>query len=82
VLNLETKNPENGSPNREPIGKINRSVPNSASFNYNTLLIVGILDAQEAKSKPDKKKNDFKKSFLPSSSPSIFIETNIHLMFQ
>ena len=39
------------------MGKINRKLPNSASFISKVNLIEGILDAQEEKQNPDIKKN-------------------------
>ena len=46
---------DSGSPNREQTGRINKKLPNSASFISKVVLIVGIRAAQEEKEKPDKK---------------------------
>ena len=48
---------DSGSPNREQTGRINKKLPNSASFISKVVLIVGIRAAQEEKEKPDKKNN-------------------------
>jgi hypothetical protein len=39
------------------MGKINKKLPNSASFISKVSLIEGILDAQEEKQNPERKKN-------------------------
>lgn len=44
-----------GSPIREQTGRINKKLPNSASFISKVVLIVAIRAAQEEKEKPDKK---------------------------
>ena len=56
LLNLETSHPEMGRPIRELIGMVNNRLPNSASFSPKLVLIVGILEAQEEKPKPERKK--------------------------
>ena len=56
LLNLLTSQPEIGSPISELMGIAKRRFPNSASFRPKLVLIDGILDAQEAKQKPTKKK--------------------------
>ena len=62
LLNREIIQPENGNPNNELIGKTNSNVPNSASLNKYSVFIVGILDAQVEKLKPERKKNTPKKN--------------------
>lgn len=62
LSNLETSHPENGNPTRELTGMNRRIVPNSASLYPNAVLIVGIREAQDAKQKPDKKKNKLRKN--------------------
>ena len=47
---------ESGSPIREQTGRINKKLPNSASFISKAVFMVGIREAQEEKEKPDKKK--------------------------
>jgi hypothetical protein len=56
LSNLETSQPEIGRLIMEAIGMKIRIVPSSASLKPNDVLIVGILDAQEAKQKPESKK--------------------------
>ena len=62
LLNREIKKEEKGKPNKELMGKISNKLPNCASFKFNDAFIVGILDAQEANRKPERKKNTFKKA--------------------
>ena len=62
LLYLATSHPDMGSPMRDPIGIASRTVPNSASLKPNAFLIVGILDAQVAKLKPEMKKKRLKKN--------------------
>lgn len=62
LLNREIIHPENGNPNKELMGKTNNRVPNSASFKVYMVLIVGILDAQVEKLKPERKKKTPKKN--------------------
>lgn len=57
VSNLETSQPDKGNPIRELTGIVRRIVPSSASFRFKAALIVGILDAQLEKLKPERKKN-------------------------
>jgi len=61
LLKRDTSQPEIGSPINEPIGKANKMVPKAASLKSNVDLIVGILDAQVEKLRPDIKKNRLKK---------------------
>src|SRR4051812_405200 len=61
LLYLETSQPEIGSPIREPTGMASKIVPSSASLNPKNSLIVGILEAQVAKLKPEIKKNRLRK---------------------
>ena len=56
LSNLETSHPDIGSPIIEPTGIANRTLPKTASLKLKKSLIVGILEAQEAKHTPDKKK--------------------------
>jgi hypothetical protein len=56
LSNLVTSHPEKGSPIKELIGIVNRIVPNWASLKLKSDRIVGILDAQLAKLKPERKK--------------------------
>jgi hypothetical protein len=56
LLYLETSQPEIGSPSKEPMGMARRILPSSASLNSKAVFIVGILDAQVEKLKPDRKK--------------------------
>lgn len=56
LSNFDTSQPDNGSPIRELTGMVNRIEPNSASFSCSAALIVGILDAQLEKLKPERKK--------------------------
>ena len=56
LLNLETSQPEMGRPMRELMGMVSSRLPNSASFRPKLVLIVGILEAQEEKPKPERKK--------------------------
>jgi hypothetical protein len=56
LSNLETNHPEATVPNKALIGITNNIDPNWASFKLNRSLIVGILDAQDEKHNPDKKK--------------------------
>ena len=60
LLNLDIKKEENGNPNKELMGNINNKLPNCASFKFKDAFMVGILDAQEANKKPERKKNTFK----------------------
>ena len=62
LLNREIIQPENGNPNNELTGKTNSRVPNSASLNKYSAFIVGILDAQVEKLKPERKKKTPKKN--------------------
>lgn len=62
LLNREIIQPEKGNPNNELIGKTNNKVPNSASLNKYSVFIVGILDAQVEKLKPERKKKTPKKN--------------------
>lgn len=57
LSNLVTSHPEKGTPRRELMGIARRIVPNSASLKSKAALIVGILDAQLEKLKPERKKN-------------------------
>lgn len=59
---LETSQPEMGKPTNELTGILNSRVPSCASLKSKKVLIVGILDAQVEKLKPDKKKKIFRKS--------------------
>lgn len=56
LLNFATNHPEIGRPIKELIGMANKRFPSSASLKSKFDFIVGILDAQEAKQKPNKKK--------------------------
>ena len=56
LLNFATSHPEMGRPIKELIGMANKRFPSSASLKSKFDFIVGILDAQEAKQKPNKKK--------------------------
>lgn len=58
---LVTSHPEKGSPIKELMGIANRIVPSSASLKSKAVLIVGILDAQLEKLKPERKKNTLRK---------------------
>jgi hypothetical protein len=57
---LETRKPETGSPIIELMGIHKRMVPNSASLYPKKVLIVGILEAQVEKQKPERKKKTLK----------------------
>lgn len=57
LLNLVTSHPENGRPIKELTGIVNKILPNCASLKSKSDLIVGILDAQLEKLKPERKKN-------------------------
>jgi len=61
LLNRETSQPEIGNPSKEPMGKASKAEPSSASLKLKVLLIVGILEAQVAKVKPEIKKKRLKK---------------------
>src|SRR5688500_5738460 len=77
----ETSQPENGKPISELMGINNRMVPNSASLYPKFVLIVGILEAQEAKQNPDKKKNKLRKNrclFLSSMRFQLACEYHIY----
>jgi hypothetical protein len=56
LSNLETNHPEIGNPIKELIGIAKSIVPSCASFKSKNILMVGILEAQVAKQRPDKKK--------------------------
>lgn len=56
LLYLDTSQPENGSPIKELIGMTNNKLPSSASLKSKFDLIDGILEAQVAKPKPNRKK--------------------------
>jgi hypothetical protein len=56
LLNLETSQPEMGRPMRELMGMVSSRLPNSASFRPKLVLMVGILEAQDEKPKPERKK--------------------------
>jgi hypothetical protein len=56
LSNLDTNHPEMGRPTNELIGIASKRLPNSASLKLKTVLMVGILEAQVAKQKPDRKK--------------------------
>ena len=76
----DTSQPENGKPISELTGINNRMVPNSASLYPKFVLIVGILEAQDAKQKPDKKKNKLRKNrclFLTSMRLQLACEYHI-----
>ena len=60
LLNLETSQPEIGSPIIELTGMTSSRLPSSASLKLKLDLIDGILAAQEAKQNPSKKKNMLK----------------------
>lgn len=62
LLNLETSQPEMGSPMSELIGMASSKLPNSASLKSKFVLIEGIREAQEAKQKPSKKKKTLKET--------------------
>ena len=77
----ETSQPENGKPISELTGINNRMVPNSASLYPKFVLMVGILEAQDAKQKPDKKKNKLRKYrclFLTSMRSQLACEYHIY----
>jgi hypothetical protein len=57
---LDTKKPETGSPIIELMGIHRRIVPNSASLYSKKVLMVGILEAQVEKQKPERKKKTLK----------------------
>jgi hypothetical protein len=57
LSNLVTSHPEKGNPIKELMGIVNKIVPNWASLKSNSDLMVGILDAQLEKLKPERKKN-------------------------
>ncbi len=57
LSNLVTSHPEKGSPIKELMGIVNKIVPNCASLKSKSDLMVGILDAQLEKLKPERKKN-------------------------
>jgi hypothetical protein len=54
---LVTSQPDIGRPINELKGMASRMVPSCASFSAKFILMVGILEAQVEKQKPDKKKN-------------------------
>ena len=56
LSNLETNQPELIVPNNAQKGITNNIVPNCASFKLKVSLIVGILEAQDEKQSPDRKK--------------------------
>jgi hypothetical protein len=56
LLNLDTSQPDMGSPTSELIGITRSKFPNSASLKSKLVLMDGIRDAQEAKPKPSRKK--------------------------
>ena len=60
LLNLETSQPEIGSPIIELIGMASSKLPNSASLKSKFVLIDGIREAHEAKQNPIKKKKILK----------------------
>ena len=60
LLNLATSQPEIGNPMRELMGMTSNKLPNSASLKSKFALMEGILDAQEAKQNPVRKKNMLK----------------------
>ena len=60
-MKRDTSQPEMGSPIKDPIGKANKMVPKVASLKSNADFIVGILDAQVEKLRPDMKKKRLKK---------------------
>jgi hypothetical protein len=62
----DTRKPETGSPIIELMGMLNKIVPNSASLYPKAVFIVGILDAQVEKQKPERKKNALKKNLCLS----------------
>lgn len=81
LSNLETSHPESGSPMRELTGMNKRIVPNSASLYPNVVLMVGIREAQDAKQKPDKKKNKLRKNlclFLTSMRMQLRCEYHMY----
>lgn len=57
LLYRDTSHPDTGSPARELSGINSKSVPSWASFKSNSVLTVGIRDAQVEKQKPERKKN-------------------------
>lgn len=62
LSNLVTSHPEKGSPIKELIGIVNNILPNCASLSSKAVLIVGILDAQLEKLKPERKKKTLNES--------------------
>jgi hypothetical protein len=56
LSNLETSQPEATVPISAANGIIIKTLPNCASFKLKKVLIVGILEAQDAKHNPDRKK--------------------------
>ena len=56
LSNLDTSQPEMGRPIRDPMGMARSRFPNSASFRWKLSLILGILEAQDEKKKPEIKK--------------------------
>ncbi len=61
LSNLDTNQPDMGTPMKELTGMKSRIVPNSASLRLKVVLIVGMRDAHVEKQMPDKKKNTLKK---------------------
>lgn len=71
LSNRVISQPEMGRPSNELMGMVNKIEPISASLKPKLVLIVGILDAQLEKQKPERKKKALKKKrclFLMSIS--------------
>ena len=58
---LETSHPDSGRPMSDPTGKASNKLPSSASLKPKVDLIVGILEAQVEKLKPEIKKKILRK---------------------
>lgn len=71
LSNRVMSQPDMGRPSKELMGMVNKIEPISASLKPKLVFIVGILDAQLEKQKPERKKNRLKKKrclFLMSIS--------------
>ena len=62
LSNRDTSQPEIGRPTNELIGIASRRVPNCASLKSKNVFMVGILEAQVEKLKPDIKKKMLRKN--------------------